>query len=284
MRTSRHDAALALVAVVALLAAGCGADAPPTPAATAAPSAAPTPTPVPTARQYRVRSGDTLAAIARRFGRTVGQLLTANPSVTNPDLLQVGQVLVIPPPDAPDLGMTSGGVADPTEDVADADGNLVAGQGYVDMTGFGARLVGGAVRMEIDLAATPPRRADPAVETLTYTILIDTDANGDPDYRLVYGNAIPGTDGFGLSLQERATAQTLVGADVPATVTLGTDSITIQLDRSAIGGARQLALAASVERDYRAGGAGDPEVDLSFDYTPNQQWPRPNPRWVDVGG
>lgn len=45
---------------------------------------------------YTIRRGDTLGAIARRFGRTVQFLLRANPQITDPDRIAVGQLLQIP--------------------------------------------------------------------------------------------------------------------------------------------------------------------------------------------
>ena len=57
----------------------------------------PTTTPVPgTTTTYTVRWGDTLAAIAWRFGTTVTQMLALNPSIVNPSLIYAGQVLKIP--------------------------------------------------------------------------------------------------------------------------------------------------------------------------------------------
>lgn len=44
---------------------------------------------------YGVRPGDTLSAIARRFGVTVTALTQAN-CICNPNLILVGQVLIIP--------------------------------------------------------------------------------------------------------------------------------------------------------------------------------------------
>jgi murein DD-endopeptidase MepM/ murein hydrolase activator NlpD len=44
---------------------------------------------------YTVEPGDTISAIAARFGVSMESLLAAN-SITNPDLLQVGQTLLIP--------------------------------------------------------------------------------------------------------------------------------------------------------------------------------------------
>jgi spore germination protein len=48
-----------------------------------------------TQRTYTVQPGDTLYAIARRFGTTVSALVSAN-RLTNPNLIYPGQVLVIP--------------------------------------------------------------------------------------------------------------------------------------------------------------------------------------------
>ena len=65
---------------------------PATPAPTPALTAAPTPAPQQT---YVVAQGDTLAAIAERFGTTVGALQEAN-EIDDPDEIFVGQVLLIP--------------------------------------------------------------------------------------------------------------------------------------------------------------------------------------------
>ncbi len=45
---------------------------------------------------YLVRSGDNLSRIAYRFGTTVQALLLANPTIADPRLIYVGQVLTIP--------------------------------------------------------------------------------------------------------------------------------------------------------------------------------------------
>ena len=55
-------------------------------------------TPSPTLRdeqEYRIQAGDTLGAIAVRFGVTVDEIMRAN-DITDPDRLMVGIVLIIP--------------------------------------------------------------------------------------------------------------------------------------------------------------------------------------------
>jgi hypothetical protein len=77
------------------------------PVATASPSA--TPIPEPTAQTYTIKAGDTLSKIARDNGLTLEQLRDANPEITNPNLIAVGDVIIIPvpPPDEVDGGEAS---------------------------------------------------------------------------------------------------------------------------------------------------------------------------------
>lgn len=80
-----------------------GSSAPSVAPPSAAPTARPTPRPKPTSapttkprpRTYRVQRGDTLGAIAARFGTTVKKLAALN-NITNPSLIRVGQVLKLP--------------------------------------------------------------------------------------------------------------------------------------------------------------------------------------------
>jgi LysM repeat protein len=80
--------------------------------ATVAPPTVPvlqtTPTPLPTSTQtptatpivYQVVEGDTIWVIAAKSNRTVEEVLALNPSA-RPELLQIGQTLVLPPPATP---------------------------------------------------------------------------------------------------------------------------------------------------------------------------------------
>ena len=56
---------------------------------------------VASALTYRVTWGDTLSQIAGRFGVSLTDILNANPQITNPNLIYVGQDLEIPTSDTP---------------------------------------------------------------------------------------------------------------------------------------------------------------------------------------
>ena len=75
------------------------------PLMTAAPSVAPTSigttTTLPTAEEfYTIQQGDTLSGIAQAFGVSVGDLISFN-AIADPDAIQAGQRLQIPPATAP---------------------------------------------------------------------------------------------------------------------------------------------------------------------------------------
>lgn len=63
-------------------------------AATASP--APTEPPAPTAQVYLVKEGDTLSKIANAFDLTLEELLAANPQITDPDRVGIGDEIIIP--------------------------------------------------------------------------------------------------------------------------------------------------------------------------------------------
>jgi LysM repeat protein len=75
------------------------------------PTAAPVPTTGPSTGgtvTYIVQLGDTLYSIARRYGTTVEAIAAAN-SITNPNLIRVGQQLTIPTSGSPAPPPSSGG-------------------------------------------------------------------------------------------------------------------------------------------------------------------------------
>ncbi len=68
------------------------------PAQPPTPTPGPVPTPMPQACRFNhfVRWGQTLSGIAWYYGTTVQAIMTANPSVTNPNLIYAGTILCIP--------------------------------------------------------------------------------------------------------------------------------------------------------------------------------------------
>ncbi|HEY68670.1 MAG TPA: LysM peptidoglycan-binding domain-containing protein [Thermoflexia bacterium] len=66
----------------------------PSPTPTHTPTVTPTPTPIPP-RVHQVQEGETLVVIAAAYDTTVEEILALNPDV-EPELLQVGQLLLIP--------------------------------------------------------------------------------------------------------------------------------------------------------------------------------------------
>lgn len=70
---------------------------------TPSPPPPPTVTPSPTPIIYNVGEGDTLGGIAWQRGYTVDEILALNPGV-QPELLQIGQSLILPPPGTPRPG------------------------------------------------------------------------------------------------------------------------------------------------------------------------------------
>ena len=53
--------------------------------------------PCPGGTIYQVRAGDTLFLIAQRFGVSLNSLINANPQISDPNVIQVGDLICIPP-------------------------------------------------------------------------------------------------------------------------------------------------------------------------------------------
>jgi len=77
---------------------------------------------------YTVQSGDTMTSIAAQFGITLAALEAANPQISNPDMLSVGQVLNLPG------GSTNGpGNGVQPISVQDVDFTLYSGAGDINI-------------------------------------------------------------------------------------------------------------------------------------------------------
>ncbi|MGQ9572954.1 MAG: LysM peptidoglycan-binding domain-containing protein [Dehalococcoidia bacterium] len=71
----------------------------PTPEATPSPTPTPTPQPEPFI-EYEVQLGDTLSAIAQRFSTTVDELVRINGLASEDVIIDIGQKLLVPNPEA----------------------------------------------------------------------------------------------------------------------------------------------------------------------------------------
>jgi LysM repeat protein len=119
---------------VASLTAACGGEDEPTnaerpedvtPEVLAESELPPTPTALPVVIEpeeltYTIESGDLLGAVAQRFGITLDELLAANPQITDPNTIQVGDIVTIPEA-APDPA-----AEDPAAEAPAADGGAGA--------------------------------------------------------------------------------------------------------------------------------------------------------------
>lgn len=75
---------------------GLPAESPPA----APPGTGPSETPAPTTLVHVVVRGDTLSSISLAYGTTVDEILAANPQIADPNLIVVGEAIVIPLPAA----------------------------------------------------------------------------------------------------------------------------------------------------------------------------------------
>ena len=81
---------------IGALVSGLGSEPTPVASATATPEASPTPEPTPEQVVYTIKSGDTLTEISQKFQVSIAVIIGANPEVTDPNNLRIGQRLIIP--------------------------------------------------------------------------------------------------------------------------------------------------------------------------------------------
>ena len=89
-------AAPSILKGIGALVSGLGSEPTPVASATATPEASPTPEPTPEQVVYTIKSGDTLTEISQKFQVSIDVIIGANPEVTDPNNLRIGQRLIIP--------------------------------------------------------------------------------------------------------------------------------------------------------------------------------------------
>ena len=100
--------------------------------------------------EYTVQAGDTLSAIARRFGLSVTDLIAAN-QLANPNTLHKGQVLNIPAPGSRPAAATPAGVAAATPAPASPQAGGQAQKAYEHVVKLGETLYSIARRYGVPL-------------------------------------------------------------------------------------------------------------------------------------
>jgi LysM repeat protein len=81
---------------IGALVSGLGSEPTPVASATATPEASPTPEPTNEPVVYTIKKGDTLSEISQKFQVSIDVIIGANPEVTDPNNLRIGQRLIIP--------------------------------------------------------------------------------------------------------------------------------------------------------------------------------------------
>lgn len=240
------------------------------------------PSPVASATVYIVQPGDSLIAIASRFGVTVSQILAANPDIDDADDILAGDPITIPTQDAPSGLPRADGISDARGDLLDLQDQPTFATGAVDLTGLGARLDADTVFIEL-LVVAPPPSASPDVEQISYTVNIDTNDDGEPDFRLVASNTLESDLDYAATLIVLATEVASPAGSFPGSFEIDGAALRFDVLRASLGDPRRYAMAATAERRFFPGGANDPEVEAALDRAPDQQWPRANARWLEIG-
>lgn len=191
--------------------------------------------------------GDTLRGIARRCGVTYSALLAANPQITNPNLIYVGQQITIPqegqpqpqPPDQPAISISP--VSGPTGTVVQvaatgfpADSEIVFGIGPQGQTIETNRVVTGPQGMaETSLTAPDSVEAGQTLEIIAFVTQEDGVVEATADFTVTDGEPQPAvpveispTSGPpGTSVQVTAT-----GLPANAIVEIGAGQINTEYD------------------------------------------------------
>lgn len=170
---------------------------------------------------------------------------------------------------------------DAANDLRDEEEDPVAGPGYADIL---------EVRVESDgetwlfriTARSELEWRDPLYEVLWIGFMIDADRDGTPDYHLSLENGDDRGQWYG-GLFDVEEAYFYTGEEFPGSATpIGTDAV-MRIDADAIGNARILHAAATIERQVWSDPDDDPFERLeTYDTAPDHQYPEEDPDWIVV--
>lgn len=239
----------------------------------------PVPTPEPTPIRYRIRTGDSLAGIARRYNVTIDRILRANRSIRDPNQITAGQVIVIPPKGAPVRSQANYDAIDDDEnDVVDENGKFTDAPGYGDIYSFEARATGTELILTITVLGVPPR-ISPDSEQVTYRVVIDGTADDIPEWIIRYGNGVTPGAGYAVSFEDRERGRVRTGRRFPGVDESLGSTIRFRIPLSVLRDPALLRVAARAERVFQPGTAGAVKT---IDDAPRPQWPDRAAQWLEV--
>jgi len=164
------------------------------------------------AEVYVVQAGDTLSAIARRYGLSNAEILDANPDISDPNSLEVGQELTIP------------GVSGSSETGGDTTGGEGATREYVVQVGDSIASIGARFGVSGDEIEKLNSITDPNEIYVGQTLLIPSSAatpepGGAETYVVQAGDTLGKIAvRYGVTVEQLQEAN---GIDDPDSITLG---------------------------------------------------------------
>jgi LysM repeat protein len=242
------------------------------------PTAPPSPTPAPTPQRYRIKAGDSLAGIAQRFGTSIDRILAANPRIVDPNRIEVGDVILIPPKGVPVRRMEIDGIEDPEDDALTEDGSVARTPGYIDISFVEASVAGKDLAVAVTLLGVP-RALSPATDEVTYRLLIDTEGDSEPEWIATWSNTLARGTAYGASLEDVVAIRFRTGKQYPGRVEQVGSTLRWILPLKALGNPGAIRVAVSAETVFFP---GTPDEQRITDVAPAPIWPSENAQYLEV--
>ena len=174
---------------------------------------------------------------------------------------------------------TSLKVTDAVGDVRDEAGRKGSKLAYLDITSMAAHTgadsfyPGDHIYLDVWVAATPPA-VDPLRETISFSWLLDTNVDGNPDWEVsIQSDDLSESNGYSAwtsSLWSLSDNQVRYGGEV----TVDGNHVGIRIDAGRIHGPARVGIAGATESAIWADPVNDPlNVTIRHDNLPDSQWP-----------